>query len=312
MMRPKELAFFDTYSRRNGRQTLQRLPRRMCSVESRNGCVLIAPSAVEIFLVRTDQMRVLKPLRGNSFQAMENQSVPTSPESHKASYENSRLNNALSSQLVNARPTNQTCRHNPYWLSLRGCNVDWLTFFSEIVKALAWPGTIITLLVLLRKELPTIAKSLRKLKIKGVELEFGAATKAVATEVKDAVPPTTANARLLGHSKDETLQKLKAVSDVAPRAAILEAWLQVEAAAAELIRQSGVPTASLGGPMRLRDMLLRIEALNPKQIAVFEDLRKLRNHAVHVPEAQFTPAAVENYIDAALTLATYLEDLTGK
>ena len=36
------------------------------------------------------------------------------------------------------------------WLGRRGGYVHWLTFFSEVVKAFAWPGTILALLIILR------------------------------------------------------------------------------------------------------------------------------------------------------------------
>ena len=188
--------------------------------------------------------------------------------------------------------------------------MDGLTFVSEIVKALAWPATVITLLILVRKELPTIAKSLRRLKFKGVELEFGDAAKAIATEAKDAIPQTQTEVKLFGQPKEEMARKITAIAEIAPRAAILEAWLQVEAAAADLVQKRGVARiSSTAGPMRLRDMLVSIDALNPKQIAVYENLRRLRNQAVHVPEAQFTTASVKDYIDAALNMAAYLEGI---
>jgi hypothetical protein len=190
--------------------------------------------------------------------------------------------------------------------------MDWLTFITRIVDALAWPGTVIVVLILIRKELPEIARNLRKLKIKGVELEFGEAAKAVASEAKDAVPSGGANTRLMGQPKDELAERLYSIAELAPRAAILEAWLQVEAAAVDVIRKKSSPNLkSLPGPMRLRDNLMKIEILNPKQMAVFENLRILRNEAVHLAEAQFTRASVENYIEAALAMAAYLDGIAA-
>jgi hypothetical protein len=188
--------------------------------------------------------------------------------------------------------------------------MDWLTFITKIVEALAWPGTVVVVLFLIRRELPQIVRNLRKLKIKGVELEFGEAAKAVASEAKDAVPSDDANTRLPGQSRHELAERLNSIAEFAPRAAILEAWLQVEAAAVDVIRKRSSPNLkSLPGPMRLRDSLMKIEVLNSKQLAVFENLRILRNEAVHLAEAQFTRASVENYIEAALAMAAYLEGI---
>jgi hypothetical protein len=190
--------------------------------------------------------------------------------------------------------------------------MDWLTFITKIVEALAWPGTVIVVLFLIRKELPEIARNLRKFKFKGVELEFGKAAEAVASEAKDAVPPGKGDIRLMGQPKEELAERLNSIAELAPRAAILEAWLQVETAAVDVIRKKSSPNLkSLPGPMRLRDSLTRIEVLNAKQLAVFENLRILRNEAVHLAEAQFTKASVANYIEAALAMAAYLEGIAA-
>lgn len=190
--------------------------------------------------------------------------------------------------------------------------MDWLTFLSKIIEALAWPATALVLLFVIRKELPTIARSLRRLKYKDVELEFGETAKAVATEAKEAVPAPPDTALLPGQSKSEAQSRLETIAELAPRAAILEAWLLVEAAAADVLqKRCAQAVSSFPGPLRLRQGLQRAEVLNERQLAVFEELRRLRNEAVHVPEAQFTKPAIANYIDAALAMASYLEKVAN-
>lgn len=189
--------------------------------------------------------------------------------------------------------------------------MDCLTFLSRAIEAMAWPGTVIILFVIVRKELPTIAKSLRRFKYKDLELEFGAATQAIAMEVKQAVPSPEKEVSLSGHPKAAAQAKLEAIAELAPRAAILEAWLQVEAAAADVIRtKSLAPLTSFQGPLRLREGLQKGGILNARQVAIFEQLRNLRNEAVHVPDAEFTKLAVASYIESAISMASYLEGLS--
>lgn len=191
--------------------------------------------------------------------------------------------------------------------------MDVLTFLSKVVEAIAWPGTVIILLAIMRKELPAIAKSLSRLKYKDIELEFGAATQAIADEVKQAVPPSEKEISLFGLPQGAAQAKLEAIAELAPRAAILEAWLQVEAAAADVIRTKGLASpSSFPGPLRLREGLQKGGILNARQVAIFEQLRTLRNEAVHVPDAEFTKLAVASYIESAISMASYLEDLAGK
>jgi len=189
--------------------------------------------------------------------------------------------------------------------------MDWLTFLSKIVEAIAWPGTVLVVIVLVRKELPAIARSLRRLKYKDLEIEFGESAKAVAAEVKEAIPAPTEPALLPAQSDVDARARLEATAEISPRATILEAWLLVEAAAADVIQKRVGPDSRYLGPQRLRERLQQAEALNERQLWVFESLRRLRNEAVHVPEAQFTKEAVADYIDAAVRMAAHLEKVAN-
>lgn len=190
--------------------------------------------------------------------------------------------------------------------------MDWLTFLSKIVESLAWPSVPIAVLLIIRKELPTIAKSLRRFKYKDIELEFGESAKAIASETKEALPELTDDVLLLSESKTKAEARLEAIAEIAPRAAILEAWLLVEAAAADVIQKKNLGSVSAyPGPLRLRENLQKGHILTNRQLAVFEQLRKLRNDAVHVPDAQFTKEAATSYIQPAIAMSAFLEQLAS-
>ena len=188
--------------------------------------------------------------------------------------------------------------------------MDWLTFISKVIEALAWPSVVTGLLLYLRKDLPRLVTSLRKLKFKEMEVEFGEAAKKVAVETSAAVPLPGPDTKLAGGSERDVERQLLSIADLSPRAAILEAWLRIEAAAVAVIRKHGITTLNATpGPLRLREGLEQVGVLTPPQVAAYDSLRRLRNEAVHTPEAEFTPTAVANYIQAALSMAAYLEDM---
>jgi hypothetical protein len=192
--------------------------------------------------------------------------------------------------------------------------MDWLTFISKVIEAIAWPAVVVAVLLYLRKELPNIVKSLRKLKFKDVELEFGEAAIALAAETKRVVPAAKTGITIQGQDEETVVAKLSTIAELSPRAAILEAWLLVEGAAADLLRnQQSMTTLSANpGPMRIREGLRRAEVLTPPQEAAFEHLRRLRNEAVHAPDAEFTAAAVASYVQSAVAMAVYLEDIASR
>ena len=189
--------------------------------------------------------------------------------------------------------------------------MDWLTFISKVIEALAWPGVVAGLLLYLRKDLPRLIASLRKLKFKEVEVEFGEAAKKAAVETSAAVPLPAPDKSISGESERDIEQQLLMIAEISPRAAILEAWLRIERAAVAVIQKHGHTTLNATpGPLRLREGLENIGILTPPQVSAYDSLRRLRNEAVHTPDAEFTPVAVSNYVHAALSMAAYLEDMS--
>lgn len=188
-----------------------------------------------------------------------------------------------------------------------------LEFFASLIDSLAWPSCVLVVAYFLRAELPTLISGLRKLKYKDIELEFEKSSKAVAEKVKIALPRSGRPIRISGQSQEELLDRLNSISELAPRSSIHEAWLLVESAAIDAVRKAGVSSfKSHPGPMRLRDYLVKAGLLNPDQQAIFEQLRRLRNEAVHAKDAEFTQSSVESYIESALHLAIYLEGCAGE
>ncbi len=182
-----------------------------------------------------------------------------------------------------------------------------LEFIDSLVASIAWPVTVVTVILLLRSELPKLATSLRKFKYKDVELEFDAAMKTIAGEVEASLPKDSIQK---SESIESVKSHLEAIADIAPRAAILEAWILVESSAAKLIALRGSSEGRVGyGPSAMRDNLQRAQVLSPKQLVIFEQLRHLRNEAVHVHDAEFTKTSVAHYIESSVQLSTYFQSL---
>ena len=187
--------------------------------------------------------------------------------------------------------------------------MNWLDFFASIAGSLAWPGCVLVITYFLKGELPKLIDGLRKLKYKDLELEFEKSSKAVAEKAQEALPEPRRPVQIAGQTQDDAANRLGFISDLAPRSAIIEAWLLVESAALDAVKKSNITTIkSLPGPMRLRAHLVKAGLLNAEQQAVFEQLRVLRNEAVHAVDAEFSSSAVHSYVESALKLAVYLEE----
>ena len=131
-----------------------------------------------------------------------------------------------------------------------------LEFIARIIDSLVWPASILLVLYILRGELPAIARSLKKLRYEDLELEFEKSAQEVVEKAKLSLPEAAKNIQLSGQSQDELIDRLVSISEFAPRSAILEAWLVVEAAAVDVAKRKGISSfRSHPGPMRLREVL---------------------------------------------------------
>lgn len=177
--------------------------------------------------------------------------------------------------------------------------MDWLTSVVEMVKALAWPVAASVIALVFRQEIRTLLGRVKKGKVGPAEFEF----EEIVRELKQSVDPKPAD--LPPGARIGPPGALRVAGE--PRFVILEAWLQVEAAATQLARKHGVLDES-----RPHDGGLAVRLLRQKEILTWEDeklyreLRALRNNAAH--EIEFSPSvdSVLNFVHLAQRLESRL------
>lgn len=190
------------------------------------------------------------------------------------------------------------------WLIAERTRMDWLTFISSLVSSLAWPATVIVAFFLLKNNLGSLFPFIEKLKYKDFELEFRKSIEKLVEKSKTAIPAPTGET--LSSPALQLQDRLFNLAEISSRSAILEAWLQVESAAADVIESKKLTTSFKRtiAPLRFAELLSRNEILNSSQMEIFHQLRELRNKAVHIGDATFKLEEVTEYIDLALSLAS--------
>ena len=182
--------------------------------------------------------------------------------------------------------------------------MNWLQFIATMVDSLAWPITVIAVVLLLKSRLPVLLSFVERLKYRGFELEFRKGVQQLLSEQSRSALPALAD-----EQTDEPRNRLYALAELSPRSAILLAWLEVEAAAAETlqIKEPGLaPKMRMAVPLRIGNMLTRNGILSADQLRVFYRLRELRNEAVHISDATFPLNEVSEYIGLAASLAAQI------
>ena len=99
------------------------------------------------------------------------------------------------------------------------------------------------------------------------------------------------------------------LAELHPRSAILEAWVRVEAAARTALACKSTSVTSPGyiPASRLGEPLTKKGVIEPENLGLFHDLRRLRNEVAHAQGFEPTLASANQYIDLASSLLETIE-----
>jgi hypothetical protein len=204
--------------------------------------------------------------------------------------------------------------------------MDWMTFVVGVLKAIAWPATLLGVTFWLRKPIRDLVPLLRKLKVKEFELEFAKKVERLdidahpkprnpkvqfsldAPETGKEHAEVDANTDIPGKklTREEEVLRLAPLSS---RAAIMEAWGEVETAAAEAAASHWGPG---NRPETFRTMaglgahLLQSKVIDDSQLVAFNTLKDLRNKAAHAEELKIGVSETQKYVELAFALAKHI------
>jgi hypothetical protein len=174
--------------------------------------------------------------------------------------------------------------------------LDWLTFLVEMTKALAWPLVTLAVAIHFRGELRSLLHRVRKGKVGLAEFEF---EQAVATLRERIGPPDAA------HAPAPPMATIRQV-EKDPRSVILGAWLEVQMLVDSIVAKHATDEDRRHPGSISLPVLHRLLRDKPEYIDMYNDLKGLRNQAVH--EANFSPrpASVVEFAELAGELQAVL------
>jgi hypothetical protein len=177
--------------------------------------------------------------------------------------------------------------------------MDILTFVSEMAKALAWPVTVLLILLLIRRPLLEYIPFVRRLRYGDLELDFEREVVQLSAKASRALP-----------SSEGARPRLTQTAYISPRAAVLEAWLELEAVAMEASKRHGLALTSreMRSPLELGQALEKAGVLSGEKLEIYHRLRNLRNAAAHATHFAFDPEVAIEYADLADRLVQHLRE----
>jgi hypothetical protein len=185
--------------------------------------------------------------------------------------------------------------------------MDWFEFIASLVNSLAWPMAVVILVLILRKPLAGLIPLLQRLKYKDLELEFGRRVEEVSEKLVAAIPRPT-----LKYVPSPSESRAIQLAEVSPRAAVMEAWREVERAVIGAAKRNDLSTGKEQGrvtSLRAIRSLEQAEMVERDKARLLNDVRVLRNQAAHAPEFALSKDSAIEYVNAAQQLTSYLDSL---
>jgi hypothetical protein len=171
---------------------------------------------------------------------------------------------------------------------------QWLDFISQMTSSLAWPGAVCVVVFLLRNEIRSLIPALESFKAGPVEARFRTRLGEASEKTSQANLP----------SPEEVV-----VPTGSPRDVVIDSWLGVEEALTNLAASMGI---NVGQPpinfSRVYREILRRNLVEQPIKGLIEDLRVLRNQAVHDRNARISDTDAQRYAELANRAIAGIED----
>jgi len=184
----------------------------------------------------------------------------------------------------------------------------------QIIQVGAWPLAVVIIVIILRVPLGRAIMALSKLRYKGLELEFNKNLEDAEDKVSKLGLPPPEDARIIPDLTvpSQPRDRLFELARLYPRAAITETWRLVEGSLRQIAEASDI---ALRGPKVERELIHRLidnAKLEGGILGLYDNLRKMRNNAVHSFESEIDVDEAMRYVDLGLSLVAQLQRLLNR
>lgn len=187
---------------------------------------------------------------------------------------------------------------------------DWLTFFSDVIGALAWPLVIFFIALLFKKQLFQLFQRIRNL-----DYSNGKWTMSF-TETMDKLKNLTSEEEL--NTAKESKKEIKSITfdeiiEQYPETAIFLSWRELESTIRnkvlemDLSPQQGRHNINLYQSI---EKLSRITSIGSDSVVIFKDLLGLRNSVFHNQDIDVSARDARKFVDFAMLLNSRITNAT--
>jgi hypothetical protein len=174
-----------------------------------------------------------------------------------------------------------------------------LDFAAKVIGSIAWPATMLTIIIFLRKPIRDLLPFLERLKYKDFELSF-------RRQLQEALESSDIREVTGGTESD-----LEKIAHTSPRSSIMEAWRQLELAAEARLEELKPKIQQIKlGPDGALGYFQYTGTFIPRTKKTLSKLRALRNQAVHLPDSVLSTEDARSYVQVAETIKKQIQSFT--
>lgn len=172
-----------------------------------------------------------------------------------------------------------------------------LEFIAALIGHLAWPGTVVTTILILKRPIERLIPTIRRAKWGDRELEFGEQVEVVRAEVEQ-LPEAEQTVKALPAPEADALP-----AGTPAHLVVMHHYGLVEKEVIDLATSAGLETPAARSSTRgLFDLLFHEGVIDKATYGALMDLRRLRNVAAHKSDRQIADADAHEYAETAKTL----------
>ncbi|MBD3609185.1 MAG: hypothetical protein HUJ30_01415 [Gammaproteobacteria bacterium] len=187
-----------------------------------------------------------------------------------------------------------------------------MKYLIEILNILAWPGALVLLGYLFRKELNEAVLIHFRPQPQKIAYRISS-TLSVAEEasIKMMQPYGGISDMHKSEIYTDSHDSLERLAKKSPRAAILETWVELEQTILDMVSDSEVVTRGPRACRRVIEKLVESKKIPEEVFLVYQTLREVRNKATYVPDYSIEKSDAERYIELYLASAYVLSQSMG-
>ncbi|TBO59883.1 hypothetical protein EYS09_09700 [Streptomyces kasugaensis] len=179
----------------------------------------------------------------------------------------------------------------------------------KYIQALAWPAVTVGVAWALRSHIQQAFARMTRLETPAGSIEFATDAREMRREAEELAQPQGAqqeDSATDGNARLGVFQEAWGVADASPIGAVVSAWLVLEEITRTTLQlKDAMPQSRYGreAPPLLTELIPALEGigLSPRGVSIFNDLRRLRNQAVHGEAV--TPAAARDFVETCRYVA---------